>query len=199
MNLTATTKAIQRQLGFTGRDVDGTWGPDTAGATLRALDGGEVLEPPADDEWLDKRTKKNLATLEPRARVKFLPFVKAAKGIAASMGCELKVICGHRNRADQAKAVRDGASRASYGFSWHNYGIAIDYGLFKGRSYVDGDNPDLAWTIYSAIGEIADDHGMEWGGSWSSFVDSPHFHIDTGPSTPTARDRRKLFRGDWSF
>lgn len=195
-DLTTLTRAIQRHV---GAKPDGIYGPNTARAIAEHLGvshGSENLEPQG---VFDQRTEKNLTTMDPEAVKRFKPFLRRAFAIANSMGVTAKVIGGYRNRADQEAAKRRGALRAGYGYSWHNYGIALDLGLFKGTSYVDANDPNLAWTIYSAIGEIAPDYGIEWGGSRTSFVDAPHFHIDVGRSTPNATDRRKLKRGEWSL
>lgn len=192
---TGRTRAIQRLVGV---HVDGVYGPITSRAVYGRLANLSHEETISIDEF-DERTRKNLETLRPKAVKRIVPFVRRAIAIAESMGVQAKVIQGFRNKQQQEAAKRRGASKAGWGYSWHNFGIAIDLGLFKGGSYVDSDNPDLAWTIYSAIGEIAPEFNMEWGGSWVSFVDSPHFHLDMGYSTPRAKDRRLLFEGRWEF
>lgn len=205
MNLRQTTRAIQRHLnqslGMTLK-VDGVWGPNTAAAihTLLVADIDTWDDDtPERDAPFDDRTERNLATLDPGALRVIRPFVRRAIAVAATMGCDARVICGRRDRAAQEKAKRDGASRASYGYSWHNYGAAIDFGLFRGRSYLDAADPDFAWTVYSALGELAAGFRMEWGGSWESIIDSPHFHPAGLGTTPTAADRSALARGNWTY
>lgn len=194
------TRQIQR---LVEAPVDGIYGPVTAAAILRCLDpvAGEVAGPVrAEDLAFDRRTEGNLATLQPGAVAKFRPFLRRAVAVAAAMGADLRVICGARNAADQEQAKRAGRSKASYGWSWHNYGMAIDFGLFRGKSnYLDETDPDLSWTIYSALGALAPGYGLEWGGSWTSIVDSPHFQVDLGRSSPKAADRKLLLAGRWSF
>lgn len=195
MTLRDTTKEIQRIVGV---HVDGVYGPQTARAILGKLQGKTTNQIVSIPEF-DDRTQRNLNTLNPKAKKKIIPFVRKAIGIGASMGVEVKVICGFRNKKDQEDAKRRGVSKAGWGFSWHNYGIAIDFGVFKGRTYIDSADPDLAWMVYSAIGQIASEHDMEWGGSWTSFKDTPHFHLNLGRSSPNKNDRKLFFEGRWTF
>ena len=192
MNLNTTTRKIQRLI---GARADGIYGPETAGKILATLTSESV--DPDTGQGFDARTERNLATLQPGARRKFEPFVRRAIAVASSMGVTAKVICGERDRAAQEAAKRSGASRASYGYSWHNFGMAIDFGLFKGRSYVDADSPALAEAVYNAIGAVAPQYGILWGGTWRSFVDMPHFQVPAR-STPNAAERRRLVAGTYS-
>jgi len=199
MTLKQSTKQIQRLVGFTGTDVDGLWGPNTAAAVLSRLPDAVPLKPADTDVPFDSRTEVNLLTLQPGAAVRFRPFLRRAFGIAASMGVDAKVICGLRNRIAQEKAKESGASKAGWGYSWHNYGTAIDLGLFNGGSYVDSDDPLLASRVYKAIGPEAEGFGLVWGGGWTSFVDLPHFQLGEVPVTPTASYRTQLEQGTWAY
>jgi len=197
MDLRRTTREIQR---LVGAKQDGVYGPQTAGRVLAALK--HVPHPVngvVDTEGLDERTVRNLRGLQSGARRKFIPFLRRAMAIGASMGVTVKAICGLRDRAAQEAARRSGASRAGYGHSWHNYGMAVDLGLFKGRSYLDSDDPDLAWTVYNAIGAVAPEYGLKWGGSWTNFIDSPHIQVDLGRSSPSSADRRLLRAGTFRY
>jgi len=205
MTLIQQTRKWQRTLkaaGYVTGPIDGRWGPKTAAASLAFGADADTPQPPdtpPPSSNFDSRTEKNLATLQKGAQKALRPFVSHAISIAASMGVELKVICGLRNKADQEAAKRRGASKAGYGYSWHNYGMAIDFGCFRGRSYLDSDSPSEASRVYATIGKIAGDYGIEWGGNWRTFKDYPHFHVDVGHSTPNAADRRKLYAGDFSY
>ena len=199
MTLRQSTKQIQRLVGFTGSDVDGIFGVNTAAAVLSRLPDAVPLKPADTNAEFDPRTESNLLSLQPGAAVRFRPFLRHAFAVAASMGVDAKVICGYRNRRDQEKAKATGASRAGWGHSWHNYGMAIDLGLFDGGSYVDGGNPRLAHRIYAAIGHLTEGYGLIWGGNWPSFPDEAHFQLGDFPVTPTSSYREQLERGDWSY
>ncbi|HNX92795.1 MAG TPA: M15 family metallopeptidase, partial [Syntrophomonas sp.] len=60
---------------------------------------------------------------------------------------------------------------ARAGYSNHNFGIAFDIGVFEGNKYL-GESPK-----YKAVGMLGMDIGLEWGGSWKSIVDEPHFQL----------------------
>lgn len=198
MSLSNTTRQIQI---IVGARPDGVYGPETAGKILAALQLSKPITKPPISTGLDfdNRTTKNLETLQPGALDVMKSFVRRAISIAASMGVELKVICGLRNKADQDKAYANGASKAKWGQSWHNYGMAIDFGCFKGSTYLDSSNPKLASSVYKAIGQVIGEYGIEWGGNWKSFKDEPHFQIDLGRSSPNSTDRKQLENGTWSY
>jgi peptidoglycan L-alanyl-D-glutamate endopeptidase CwlK len=46
--------------------------------------------------------------------------------------------------------------------------------VFEGNQYL-GDSPK-----YKAVGVLGMDLGLEWGGSWKSIVDQPHFQLRPG-------------------
>lgn len=202
MSLTEDIKAIQR---MAGTDDDGVFGPESARMTRALLEGlrakpkSPAKPQPERGIVFDERTEKNLATLEPQAQEKMRSFLAQAFTVAASMGVEAKVICGRRGKAAQEAAKAKGASKAGFGFSWHNFGTAIDLGLFIGSKYLDSADAAKANAVYSAIGALASSFGIEWGGNWKSFKDTPHFHIDLGRTTPNSNDRQLLFSGNWKF
>ena len=187
--------AIQRHVGV---KADGIFGPVSAAAVREHLRPtlGAMPADKATKFKFDARTDKNLATLTPKAQAKFRPFIAQAKAIAASMGYEYRAISGHRSYAEQDTLYAKGRTKpgkrvtnARGGYSSHNFGIALDFGVFKGRRYVDSSDPVLAHRVHAAIAQIADKHGIEWGGNWRSFKDYPHFEIKTGLSMAEKRAR----------
>jgi peptidoglycan LD-endopeptidase CwlK len=143
----------------------------------------------------DLRTEKILASLDPKARRMFVPFVEEAKEIAEDLGVEYVAISGNRTWAEQNALYAIGRTRpgrkvtnARGGYSNHNFGIAVDFGAFKDGKYLDTYNPKLASKVHKAIGKIAEKYGIEWGGNWR-FVDEPHFEIDTVYTTAQKRER----------
>jgi peptidoglycan L-alanyl-D-glutamate endopeptidase CwlK len=131
---------------------------------------------------LDARTIKNLATLDPKARVIFQNFISEAKMIAEELGCEYIGISGHRTWEEQDRLYtqRPKVTNAPGGYSNHNFGIAMDFGVFRGRVYLDETNPALASKVHRAVAKIANRHGLDWGGDWPKFRDEPHFEIEVG-------------------
>jgi peptidoglycan L-alanyl-D-glutamate endopeptidase CwlK len=90
---------------------------------------------------------------------------------------DFTVVCGHRDKRAQEQAFRDGTSRARFGESPHNYlpALAFDAYLYP----IDVDSVQrckiLAPVILDAARYVNVD--IEWGGTWKSFKDWPHFQL----------------------
>lgn len=208
MTATDTLKSIQTAINaFRKADplvVDGIWGQKSQAAldevknqaNLERIGAKTPLIPSVPGDEFDARTEKNLATLDWKSRSLFRPFIKAAKEVAGRMGYEYRAISGSRTWAEQDKLYAQGRSaggkivtNARGGYSWHNFGLALDFGVFKDGEYLDDSAPGTAEKVHKAVGAIAKDFGIEWGGLWTSFPDQPHFQIATGLTLAQARER----------
>lgn len=144
-----------------------------------------------------KRTIENLGSLNKKALAKLEPFVAAAEKVMASRGMRVEVISGLRSWAAQAALYAQGRTKAGRivtkarpGSSWHNYGLAIDLGLFNSAGvYVDEKHPALAEKLYRELGTLAAEMGIEWAGTWKSFPEGPHFQVTFGLTLAQARER----------
>lgn len=193
-------KELQRLSGLTGGDVDGSVGPETVAAAIARLRLVTAPATPPPAPGLDTRTVKNLATLEPKAREIFTPFILRAKAIAAALGCEYVAISGTRGKEEQNALYAQGRTKpgnkvtnAAYGYSNHNFGIALDFGVFRAGEYLDSTSPAKAESVHRAVSAIAAAHGIEWGGSWKTIKDFPHFEVASPLSLNDKRAR--LFAG----
>lgn len=151
---------------------------------------------------MDDRSKTNIATLHPDVQESFKSFLVEAQALAETRGLEYKVICGTRSWEQQEKIYAQGrtapgkiVTKAPPGHSMHNFGLAIDCGVFRGGKYLDESEPKTASGMHKAAGELAKEHGIRWGGNFKSIVDEPHFEIDTKLSLSQLRDRKKS--GEW--
>jgi peptidoglycan L-alanyl-D-glutamate endopeptidase CwlK len=183
---------IKRIQGFYGLVRDGVVGPMTVGAILKdisARDGTDAGETPALP--LDERSREHIASLDAKARERFEQLTLMGKATAATFGCEYVMIEGHRTWAEQDAlyAKRPKATNARGGYSNHNFGIAADYGVFRGKSYLDEADPKLAAQIHAAVAVHARRLGFEWGGDWKSLRDYPHYEISTGLTMAEKRKR----------
>lgn len=176
MTLDQMIAAVQAELGI---QVDGKAGPETWGAIYRRI----VAKPPSrkapaapatDMAEADPRSEKHIATLMPEVR----PLARALVHKAAAMGLQIRIISGFRTYEEQAALYAQGRSapgrvitNARPGYSNHNFGIAFDVGVFEGSRYL-GESPK-----YKAVGALGMDIGLEWGGSWKTLVDEPHFQL----------------------
>jgi peptidoglycan L-alanyl-D-glutamate endopeptidase CwlK len=82
-------------------------------------------------------------------------------------------------------------TRARGGYSWHNYGLAVDIVLIHDVDG-DGDYDRAVWDVKSdfdgdkisdwmEVVAIFKSYGWEWGGDWK-FSDPPHFQKTFGYS-----------------
>ena len=176
MTLEQMIEAVQKELGI---QVDGKAGPETWGAIYRRI----VSQAPArkgpaaaapEMAVADARSEGHIATLLPEVR----PLARALVHKAAAMGIQIRIISGFRTYEAQAALYAQGrtspgrvVTNARPGYSNHNFGIAFDVGVFEGSRYL-GESPK-----YKAVGALGMDIGLEWGGSWKTLVDEPHFQL----------------------
>lgn len=124
----------------------------------------------------DQRSEENISTLLPSAQQMAREWLKVAKGVAHDEGYDVKIICGTRSYAEQDALYkkRPRVTRARGGQSWHNFGLAFDFGVFSldGKEYVE-ESP-----LYAVLGKLARQvQNAEWGGDWEDFKDEPHVQL----------------------
>lgn len=182
--------------------ADGAFGSQTLGALERAFEIEAWAAPkPARRQYaFDARSEKNLASLDAAAVTTMRELVSIARAVGKKHGVTVKVISGHRSWDEQDRLYAQGrtapgkiVTKARGGYSNHNFGIAIDLGLFKGRTYLDGSknkaDRKLAAKVHREIGAAVKAEGLPtvWGGDWTGFSDAPHHEIDTGLSMSKKR------------
>jgi len=125
----------------------------------------------------DERSEIQLATLHPAMQKAARAFLGVAKVICAKVGCDVKIISGTRSYMEQDALYARGrttpgkkVTNAAAGHSNHNFGIAFDIGIFRGKEYC-GEHP-----LYNELGTLGKSLGLEWGGDWK-FVDEPHYQL----------------------
>ena len=208
MTLREIIKNVQREL--PGVEVDGVAGSQTMTAVLnyiRERTGNPPAEIPESQlvlgngavTALHARTIQTLATLDAKVKDNFLRFAMLAEATAATYGCDYIAISGTRTWDEQAelkrKSAAGGPQAAAPGYSWHNYGLAVDFGVFLngGTIYLDGGSASqqqVAERVHAACSVHARDCGLVWGGTFKTrCFDSPHYQFDLGRKTPTAEDR----------
>jgi len=121
---------------------------------------------------VDTRSEATIATLHPKVANIFRALVNGA----AAYGYNIRLISGMRTYAQQSALYAQGrtakgpvVTNAPAGWSNHNFGLAADIGVFDGNNYVP-ESP-----IYAKVGPIGVALGLEWGGSWTSIKDMPHY------------------------
>ena len=123
-------------------------------------------------------------TLIPEARIPMRQFLSwAIPYVEENYKLTLKGISGSRTAAEQDALYAQGrtapgkiVTNARAGQSNHNYGLALDLGIFDGAGeYVDSYHSSQSTKIYREIAMRCDEFGLTWGGNWRSFPDAPHF------------------------
>lgn len=88
-------------------------------------------------------------------------------------------------------------TNAKGGQSIHQYGLAMDYVIMLDKDN-NGTFETIEWDLKSPYHKLVVDYfqskGYEWGGSWKSFKDYPHFQKAFGYTWQSLK--RKLDNGD---
>ena len=76
-----------------------------------------------------------------------------------------------KGRTDPSSKIVTNARGFTYS-SMHQWGVAFDFYRNDGKgAYNTADN------FFQKVGKIGKSIGLEWGGSWKSFKDMPHFQL----------------------
>lgn len=70
--------------------------------------------------------------------------------------------------------------------SMHQWGVAFDFYLkmdIDGDGKTSDDSYNNATRLFNKVGALGQSIGLEWGGSWKSPVDNPHFQLPNWGST----------------
>ena len=125
----------------------------------------------------DLKSETKIMQLHPAAREAARKFLNSAE----AAGFKLRVTSSYRDYAEQNKLYAQGrtspgaiVTNAKGGQSYHNFGLALDVvPLVAGVP----DWQTSQWPQIAAIGKAA---GFAWGGDFKSFIDKPHFQLNTG-------------------
>ena len=122
--------------------------------------------------------------------------VEAVLAQLAAEGFDIRVVEGYRSPERQAALLASASGVTSVG-SWgscHNYGLALDAGVFiNGAPSWDLDDPHVQ-AGYMRFGELSEMVGLNWGGRWTAPRDYPHVELkaECGLSKGAYRHGRKI-------
>jgi peptidoglycan L-alanyl-D-glutamate endopeptidase CwlK len=168
--------------------IDDKWGPrtDAAVAAEKSASIARHANPVplpviADGDKVDERSERAISTLI----LKVQPLARQLVKAAAQHGIKIKITSGTRTYAEQNLLYEQGRSKpgkqvtnARGGYSWHNFGIAVDVTIF------DDNGPVWESPAYKTVGKLGKALGFEWGGDWQGdLVDEPHFQYNPGHIT----------------
>lgn len=188
-------------MGWSSRDNNlrrnNTSTPSPSSITQKTIEKQEILTTNSEKPeltGLDERSAKNIATLHLKVQKIFKDWILECQLIAKAFGYEYKAISGNRTWEEQAKLYAQGRSspgkivtNAKPGYSNHNFGVAVDMGVFKNGKYLDENSPKESEEFHRKAAEIAKKYNISWGGDWSSFKDYPHFEYKTGKTLAEMR------------
>jgi len=150
---------------------------------------------PIDLSGIDERSAKNVATLHHKVQQLFRNWIAECQVLAKVYGYEYKAISGNRTWDEQAKLYSQGRTTAGKivtnarpGYSNHNFGLAVDMGVFKDGKYLDAARPSESEAFHRKAADIAKKYDIEWGGDWKTFKDFPHFEYKIGKTLAQMRD-----------
>lgn len=146
---------------------------------------------------IDTKTLERIGLLHPKLRDEaYLIYEEISKELSGASGCRFTSTL--RTFAEQNELYAKGRSKsggivtnAKGGFSYHNYGLAIDIVLLKDNN-LDGKPDEVIWDTkvdidkdnkrdWIEVVQIFKSYGWEWGGDWK-FYDAPHFQKTFGYS-----------------
>ena len=135
---------------------------------------------------------KDVTQLHPTLQKK----IKELKKLCADNGITIRITECLRTVSEQDALYAKGRTKPgskvtncqgkSYS-SMHQWGVAFDYVIDQDTDK-DGDVDirDLYNVkLMNVVGKLGQSIGLEWGGSWKSIVDKPHFQLPDWGSTPT--------------
>lgn len=142
----------------------------------------------------DKHTNRRIKTLHPKIRCKVKDFINQ---VQSELNIKLRVTTALRTISEQNNLYTQGRTKPGKkvtwvkgGYSFHNYGLAIDIIKIEKDGTVDWGNIQY----FSKVAKVAKKLGFEWGGDWKSTPDMPHFQYTFGYTT--SQLKRKFENGD---
>lgn len=127
---------------------------------------------------IDGTTLARTETAHPKLRAELLSiYTEICKLYTGTKFCRFSYVL--RTFQEQADLFAIGRTKpgkkvtnANKGKSYHNYGLAVDIVMIDGGKAI--------WETPQNIIDIFTAHGWEWGGSWKTFKDRPHFQKTYG-------------------
>jgi len=124
---------------------------------------------------------RDLGELLPVVKAKVIDFIDRCK----AEGIDILVTSTYRDAESQDALYAQGrtapgkiVTNAKAGDSWHNWRCAVDVvPLVNGKPDWDGSHP-----VWTRIGQLGKEAGLEWAGEWKSFKELAHFQYTGGLS-----------------
>lgn len=195
--LIENVKAIQRELtlrGYNVAQVDGWFGPATINALRRFQKNNKLYQ----DGIVNPRTRQKMFNPYPKDNFENRPSSSAISSLDPYVGflagrflelahannLNIRISNAFRSWAEQDRLYAQGrtipghtVTNARGGDSYHNWGLAFDAVIYENGRISNNINE------YKKMGQIGQRVGLEWGGTFKSIVDLPHFQYTFGLNT----------------
>lgn len=135
-----------------------------------------------DLNYVLSKSEKRVSQLHPVVAAKTRELIR----LCHREGINIVITQGLRTLEEQAELYAQGRTKpgkivtnAKPGYSFHCYGVAVDYALLADDGY------NVLWTVndkWRRVAAIAKSLGFAWGGDWKGFVDYPHLEMTFGLS-----------------
>lgn len=180
-----SSSGSERTAGVSGLSQSNT-SSQRSGSGMATLTGG--VTPRGATQEVAGSINKGLDNLHPDYRDRFAGFMDEA----TKKGLNLDVASTYRSPAEQQSLFDQGrktpgsiVTNARPGTSAHNYALAVDVvpsGLQQQPNWAPDD------PRWQEMGALAQNQGLNWGGSWKSFKDMPHVQApEISPSSLIGR------------
>lgn len=113
----------------------------------------------------------------------FAEFIQRCKAI----GYTIIITSGYRSWADQLERIAAGDTTTPPGYSFHNYGMALDINAISANDALRKATSKARWEA-SGIIQIADELGLRWGGRFGAY-DPVHFDLGNDYDTDQLYDQ----------
>ena len=139
----------------------------------------------------DTITLNRIQTLHPLVRQEAIEiYEEICQALTKNVLCRFAYTYRSNAEQDQLFKKKPKVTNARGGQSWHNYGLAVDIvflidkdgnGTYETASWntkIDHDGD--GYSDWLEVVKIFKSYGWEWGGSWNTFPDFPHFQKTFG-------------------
>jgi len=134
---------------------------------------------------------RSLDELLPVAKERVEQFLRLCK----ENDIDLLVTSTYRDHESQQALYEQGrttagkvVTNAKAGDSWHNWRCAVDVvPLINGKPNWDGSDP-----VWTKIGELGEQAGLEWAGRWRTFKELAHFQYTGGLTLTDLKEGKQI-------
>jgi len=195
--LIENVKSIQRQLNFRGYNSgypDGWFGNITTNAVRRFQRDNNLYQ----EGIINPRTRQRLFNPFPKDNFEYRPSSNALSSLnphvallarrflelTRANNLDVRIYNAFRSWDEQDRTFAQGrtlpgdvVTNARGGDSYHNWGLAFDAAPYE-NGQISNDTKK-----YAKMGQLGQQVGLEWGGTFKSIVDLPHFQYTFGLNT----------------